>query len=106
MYLLQELEDRSCLYSVLSKAYLNVICAGVSLELLVVSRLRDNVLETDLQIFRLTYEMAETYLKYLTPRFSNLKKKTAVAGFPWLISSLREILIFNNANIFIFPHKR
>lgn len=74
MYLLQELEDRSCLYSVLSKAYLNVICAGISLELLLVSRLRDNVLETDLQIFRLTYEMAETYLKYLTPPFSNLKK--------------------------------
>lgn len=84
MYLLQELENRSCLYysySVLSKAYLDVVCAGISLELLLVSRLGDSVLETDLQNFRLTYEMAETYPKYLTSPLSNCKKP-ALAGFP------------------------
>ena len=58
----------------ISKAYFDVVCARINLELLLVSRLGDNVLETDWLIFRLTYGMVEMYLKYITSPHSNCKK--------------------------------
>jgi len=80
MYLLQELENRSCLCSIKS-LFGCCLCKNYNLELLLVSRLGGSVLEI-LKIFRLTYEIVETYHKYLTSPLSYCKKNQPQLDFP------------------------